>query len=212
MTTNLETKKTTLYLVRHGATDANMKRPYILQGRGINLPLNKTGLQQAQRVASFLSSFPLSTVYSSPLLRARQTGDAIAKKHGLQTVEIEGIQECDVGAWEGMDWGTIMQQNPDEYRAFINDPGKVAYLKGESYGDVLKRTRIVLGNLLIRHQGESIAVVAHNVVNRTYLASILGLDLSKAKDLQQSNGGVNVIEYENSKPKLRTLNACFHMA
>ena len=41
---------TILYLVRHGATDANLRRPYVLQGRGMDLPLNETGRRQAQCV------------------------------------------------------------------------------------------------------------------------------------------------------------------
>ena len=202
---------TLLYLVRHGATDANLKRPYVLQGRGIDLGLNETGREQANAVARFLTDHEFAHVYSSPMKRAVETAQMIAADRDVRISAVDGLQECDVGKWEGMDWDSIMQKHPDEYRAFIDNPAKVPYLDGESYGHVLRRARLVIGNLLLRHRGESIVVVAHNVVNRAYVSALLGLELRKAKDLHQSNCCVNVIRYRNGETKLVTMNACFHL-
>jgi broad specificity phosphatase PhoE len=67
--------------------------------------------------------------------------------------------------------------------------------------------------LLKRHVGQRIAVVAHNVVNRAYLSHLLGLDINLAKNIEQSNTCVNVIEYDAGKDRasLVTLNANFHV-
>lgn len=202
---------TTLYLVRHGATPSNEQRPYVLQGRGIDLSLSETGDRQAAAVGKFFRDVTLHHVYSSGMARAVETAKHIATPHRLEPMPIDELAEVDVGRWEGMAWETIMRDYPEEYRRFMDNPAEHAYLEGESYGDVLERVRPVLTDLLDRHAGESIAVVAHNVVNRVYLAWLLGLELRKAKDIRQGNACVNVIERKASSPVLRTMNACFHL-
>jgi broad specificity phosphatase PhoE len=202
---------TYLYLVRHGATDANEQRPYILQGCGINLGLSETGRQQALAVADFLSSHPLREIYSSRMQRAVETAGIIAARHDINVQTADGLHECDVGQWEGKDWGSIERENPDEYHAFMNAPGENPYLGGESYGDVLRRVEPVLGELIAKHAGQTIAVVAHNVVNRAYLGNLLGLDMRQARRLSQSNTGVNIIRHRDGETSLVTMNAHFHL-
>jgi broad specificity phosphatase PhoE len=119
--------------------------------------------------------------------------------------------ECDVGRWEGMSWDAIDRDFPEAHEAFQADPAKIPYLGGESYADVLERARPVLYELAGRHRGGSIVVVAHNVVNRVILASLLGLELSKAKELRQANGCVNVIRVEGRAASVVTMNADFHV-
>jgi len=210
--TKTKTEEATfLYLVRHGATDANLQRPYVLQGRHYDLPLSHTGRQQATAVANFLSSFSVDHVYSSRMKRAVETANSISKHHNLEVKIVEEIIEVDVGKWEGMDWDAIMDQYPEAYASFMENPAANPYLEGESYGDVHRRIQPAFLNLLKCHVGESIVVVAHNVVNRVYLAGLLGLSLSNAKDIRQTNAGVNLIRYKNGETELMTLNSIFHL-
>lgn len=211
MTASSSSDSTFLYLVRHGSTDANLKRPYILQGRGIDMSLNDLGRKQAQAVGEFLSQQTLHHVYSSGMKRAIETAEQIAKHHELQVQPVEQLAECHVGDWEGMDWESIEREHPEEYRAFMGNPALNPYLGGESYRDVHLRVQPVFQQLLERHIGESIAIVAHNVVNRVYLAGLLGVELSLAKDLRQNNAGVNVIRYRKDETTLMTMNAHFHL-
>lgn len=202
---------TYLLLIRHGATDANLQRPHVLQGKGINLPLSDIGRRQAEAVGRFLAASPIRHVYASPLLRAMQTAEAIAGHHGHEIRESPGIVEADVGDWEGLDWGRIMREHPQAYRNFMDDPGRHPYLGGESYGDVQRRVQPVLQDLLERHAGETIAVVAHNVVNRVYLAGLMNVDLKYAKGIRQTNTGVNVIRHRQGETEVMTLNAHWHL-
>jgi broad specificity phosphatase PhoE len=202
---------TLLYLVRHGATDANLQKPAVLQGRGMNGSLSAVGRQQAEAAGRFFAGLTVHHVYASPMNRARETAAAIAGPHQHAVQSVDGIVEVDVGRWEGLDWGTIMRNHPDEYAAFMDDPGRNAYLGGESYADVQRRVQPVLQSLLEQHAGESIVVVAHNVVNRVYLAGLLGLDLKYAKGIRQTNTGVNVIRHRRGETELMTLNAHFHL-
>jgi broad specificity phosphatase PhoE len=203
---------TLLYLIRHGATDANERRPYILQGRGLDGPLSERGERQAASVARLLAEFQIDAICSSPLRRAMQTAEAIAGSHGLEVQTESAITECDVGAWEGMDWGSIESEFPEAYRDFRRDSATSPYLRGESYRDVQQRVMPAIDRLLEQHSGKLLVVVAHNVVNRAYLAGLMGLDLSRATGIRQLNCGVNVIRRLDDQTELLTLNAHFHLA
>lgn len=204
-------KPTWLYLVRHGATEANERVPYILQGCGIDLPLSDTGKKQAAAVARLLRNYAIRQVYSSTMVRARETGQAIAQALQVELRTLEQIQECDVGRWEGMDWDSIRRKFPEAHDRFKENPEIHPNFGGESYGDVLKRARPVLQDLLQKHAGESIAVVAHNVVNRVLLADLMGIGVHRAPAIRQGNGCVNLIRFQQGVTEVISFNALFHL-
>lgn len=208
-----EPDATNLLLIRHGATPPNEQRPYILQGCGINPSLSESGQKQAQALATFLAeNCSINHIYSSPMIRAKETAQAVCAHFNLTPQEVAEIHECDVGLWEGKSWDIIEQESPAAYKAFMDDPYRNRYEGGESYGDVFNRCEPALRSLLERHTGETIAVVAHNVINRVYLASLLGLPIEKAKDIKQNNTGINIIRHHAGETKVVTMNAIFHLS
>jgi broad specificity phosphatase PhoE len=207
----VQADESTLYLVRHGATDANLRRPYVLQGRGIDLPLNATGVRQAECTADLLAKKNLVAVYASPMRRALETARAIAARSGTDVAVREALVECNVGRWEGLSWDGIREQFPEEYADFQRDPSRFPYLGGETYAEVARRAVPVLEQLLEEYRGQQFVVVAHNIVNRVSVATFLGLDLARAKDIHQANGGVNVIRRESGRTQLVSLNSTFHL-
>ena len=208
---------TTLYLVRHGATAANELRPYVLQGSAVDNPLSATGQQQAESVAALLAAVPLTAVYCSQMTRAIQTATTIAARQGLEPTPLDAIQEIDVGVWENLSWDDIRNRHHAAHDAFHATPGTAPYLGGESYAAVLLRAEPVFRDLLDRHPGQQIAVVAHNVVNRAWLSHLLGIDINLAKGIDQTNCCVNVIRHDpatnrtTARTAVITLNANFHV-
>jgi broad specificity phosphatase PhoE len=202
---------TILYLVRHGATDANLCRPYVLQGRGMDLPLNDTGLRQAQCVRTLFERKSIAAVYSSPLRRAFDTATAVAEPHRLDVGVIDELIEADVGKWEGMSWEQIRRDFPEACEDFQRDQSRYPYLGGESYVDVAQRAVPALTQLMERHAGRTIVAVAHNVVIRACAATFLKMPLTHAKDIHQNNGGVSIVRRENGRTDLITLNSVFHI-
>src|SRR5262245_45287152 len=99
--------RTTLYLLRHAATAANLAQPARLQGRRHDPPLAPLGARQAAATRDFLAVRPIDACFCSPLLRAVQTAAVVAAPHRLTPVPVDDLIECDVGAWEGLDWETI---------------------------------------------------------------------------------------------------------
>lgn len=203
---------TYLLLIRHGATPPNEQRPFILQGCGINPSLSESGQRQVNALSEFLSdNSAINHVYCSPMVRAKETAVAISKPFGLKPQEIPEIHECDVGHWEGKSWDIIQREFPEAHRAFVEDPAQNSYAGGESYTDVLKRSEPAIQSLLDQHLGETIAVIAHNVVNRVYLAKLMGLEIRRAKEITQTNTGINIIRHEQGQTKLVTMNSIFHL-
>ena len=202
---------THLYLIRHGATAANENVPFILQGAGIDLQLSPSGEQQALDVGAQLSGIPLNRIYSSTLLRARQTAQAIADRQNLEVEIVSNLHESDVGLWEGKNIEEIQREFPEEYRKFMENPGDNPHPGGESFQDVLERVHPILNELLHKHAGESIAVVAHGNVNRVYLAHLLGVELRKAQLVRQVNGCINIVHHQSHETRVMTLNAILHL-
>jgi broad specificity phosphatase PhoE len=200
-----------MYLLRHGATENNVANPPRLQGRGSNLPLSAVGLSQAARTAGVLRDRSIAAIYSSPLLRATQTADALAAALGLGIEIVEAITEVDAGSWEGRDWEEIARSEPEAFHRFMDDPGRWPYAGGESMGEVTHRIVPAFEALWAQHSGQSIAVVAHNAVNRCYLSHVLGLPVARSRTLIQENCCVNVLRRSGDKVSVLTLNAALHI-
>jgi broad specificity phosphatase PhoE len=204
-------EKTILYLIRHGATEANLARPARIQGRKHNPPLARQGVRQAEATRDFLATRRIDQSYCSPLLRAIQTAAIIAAPHGVSPLPVEALTECDVGSWEGLDWQTIRYLDAASHDRFHANPGTFGYPGGESFADVYARAAPALDELLNRHPGESILVVGHHVVNRTYLAGLLGLGPNQARQVSLDNCGISVVVRDSGRTIVSTLNAAFHL-
>jgi broad specificity phosphatase PhoE len=203
--------ETVLYLIRHGATEANLAKPARLQGRKSDAALAPLGIRQAQATRDFLAIRPIDYCYSSPMRRAVQTAEIVTAPHGLRPTILEDLTECDIGRWEGLDWPKIRQMDETAYQRFMSRPGQFGYPGGESFTDVYNRVAPTLDDLLDEHAGHSILVVAHHIVNRTYLAGLLGLKPDQARQVSLDNCGISIVIREGEKSSVSTLNAAFHL-
>jgi len=203
--------KTTLYLIRHAATEANLATPARLQGRKHNPPLARLGVHQAAATRDFMAVRTVDVCYCSPLLRAVQTATIIAEPHGIAPLPVDGLTECDVGNWEGMDWQQIRYLDADNHHRFMANPAENGYPNGENFAQVAERALATINELLAQNVGKSVLIVSHHIVNRTYLAGLLGLGASKARIVALDNCGISVIVREGDKTSVTTLNASFHL-
>jgi broad specificity phosphatase PhoE len=167
---------------------------------------------QAQRTGGWLAGRPLDAVYSSPLLRARQTAEAIACRHGLEPELVDDLIEVDVGLWEGRSWEEIERTDSEAYRLFMTDATVHPYLGGENLSVVAARAVPAMERLAARNVDRTIAVVAHNVVNRLCLAHLLKSPLARYRSIPQDNCGVNLLRYEGGEMRPVTINAIEHLS
>jgi broad specificity phosphatase PhoE len=145
------------------------------------------------------------------MLRAVQTAEIVAAPHGLKPKVLEPLTECDVGRWENLDWQTIGRLEPEAYQQFMTRPGQFGYPSGESFTQVYDRVAPALNELLHKHAGQTMLVVAHHIVNRTYLAGLLGLTPDNARQVSLANCGISVVVHDGEETSVSTLNAAFHL-
>jgi broad specificity phosphatase PhoE len=151
-------KATTTLLLRHGQTALSVERRFA--GRG-DIPLTDVGVRQAAAAAARLAERGgIDLVVTSPLIRTRATAEIVADRAGT-TLEVEDdLAETDFGSWEGMTFGEVSQQWPDEMSAWLAD-ADVAPPGGESFAAVARRVDAALDRLLAAHQGKTVVVVSH---------------------------------------------------
>jgi len=104
-----------LYFVRHGESEAN-NRHVISNGRS-TFGLTSRGRQQAKTLAESLRNTPFTAMYSSPILRARETADILSTAFGISYQVTEALREYDCGILEEKDdeesWGYHRQYFED---------------------------------------------------------------------------------------------------
>lgn len=93
----------------------------------------------------------------------------------------------------------------------MTNPAQNGYPEGESFQDVYNRVTPALERLLTVHAGQSILVISHHIVNRTYLAGLLGLPLDQARQVTLDNCGISLVIRDGDQTSVSTLNAAFHL-
>lgn len=166
-----------LALVRHGRTAWNDAGGSGRRFRGIvDLPLAADGVAQAQATARRLEGWPLAAIYSSPLERSMHTAQLIAEGHGISPQPLPGLGSMDYGDWAGQLTSEVARRWPEIYRAWRSDPFTVQVPGGESAQELRKRAVAAVHDILSRHNdGETIALVSHQVVTKSLVCSLLGL-------------------------------------
>ncbi len=130
-----------IHLIRHGATDANVLGQYI--GCRTDSPLSPEGLDELRILKENMDYPEIDCLYSSPMLRCRQTGAVLFPD--MAVTSVENLKEYDFGAFEGKT-ATQLESNPD----FLNwASGKAAPPEGEDNTEFIKRLCIGLQQIVM---------------------------------------------------------------
>jgi len=196
------------YLVRHGETDWN--REQVFRGR-LDIPLNDFGRQQAQAIGEKLADAKLTAVYTSPLKRARETADIVARACGLEALVQEGFIDLDFGEWQGLTQGQVRAQFPEVYRTWQGTPEAAAIPGAEPLTVVKERAVSAIMKLAERLPDARVCIVSHRVVCKLVMAWALGLDEGAFWRIRQDTGCINTFEYADGLPVVHTLNDACHL-
>ena len=192
-----------VYLVRHGQTAWNVGE--IFRGRA-DIPLDETGKREVHLAGETLRNETLHAVYSSPLSRSMETAENIAKFHDISVTPLDAIVDISYGEWEGLGNQEVQQKYPELHALWLSEPHKVLFPGGESLDEVRSRTIAALDDLLVKHQEENFALVAHRVPNKVICCALLGLDNSHFWRIQQDTASTNLFVYRNGQWIISYLN------
>lgn len=177
--------KVTIYIVRHGETDWNKEGR--IQGSTDN-SLNAKGKEQAAAIAAQLGLISIDQIYTSGLSRAIQTGDAFKGKAPIISQPL--LNERSFGIFEGkVDKDVAKDLGP---RAMsLNDDMD----GGENLASIAKRVGQATREIVERHPGGTVMIIAHSGVNPLVIGELIGLAPEKAiKEIRQSNDEVYKLE------------------
>jgi alpha-ribazole phosphatase len=183
-----------LWLVRHGVTQWNVEQRFCGHS---DIPLSAQGRAQARWLARRLQGEAITTIYTSDLLRARETAEIIAKQYE-QPVQISvspAWREIAFGVWEGLTYAQIVQEY-GEQQGFFTDPLQCAPPGGEALTDLAQRVWtafLAIAFPAVPARGDAV-LVSHGGPLRVLLCRILGMPLERQWQLHIDPGSLSAID------------------
>jgi probable phosphomutase (TIGR03848 family) len=192
-----------LLLIRHGENDYSRKGR--LAGRLPGIHLNERGKQQAQELAKALAEAPIKAIYSSPLERALETAEPIARERSLKIIPEEGLLESNVGKWQGQ---SIRRLSLTKYWKVIQQaPSRAGHPEGETFLQTQMRIVTTLDRICKNHKpGDLLACVFHSDPIKLAVAHYLGLPLDHFQRLACDTASVTMLAVGEYGVQLMWLN------
>lgn len=198
-----------LYLVRHGQTDASLANRFC--GR-IDPPLNATGAAMAEALGARYGREPWAEIVASPLVRAQQTAEPTARAAGLPVTLDEGLVEIAYGEWDGRAEADVERDDPARFAAWAAHPGRVAPPGGETGAEIATRALAAVERIRARHQSGKVLVVSHKATLRVLVCALLGIDVDGFRArIAQKVCAVSIIDFRASGPLLQVLGDTSHL-
>ena len=172
-----------LYIFRHGETDWNVEK----RSQGwIDIPLNNTGISQANDLAKIIEPIGLEIIYSSPLSRALETAKIVAKSTNAKIITHDDLRERNSGILGGK--VVRITDNPaDEQMDFTQDliimPAKIMRdpdftpENGESHNDLVARSYTAIVDIAKKSDRNEIGISTHGGVAGNIISKFADYDL-----------------------------------
>jgi len=171
---------TTIYLVRHGETEAN--RQFRFQGC-IDLPLTEDGIKQAERLAETLQDIPFDHFYSSPLPRAWNTANIVNKYHNAPLLPDPALLEVCGGKFEGQKMDVVKANWPEELRIWNEEYWRfVGPGLEEGVAAKFQQLEKALWRMVRNHPNQTILLSAHGCIQRAFNCIIKGWPMQRQGD------------------------------
>jgi probable phosphomutase (TIGR03848 family) len=192
---------TVVLMVRHASHDRLGK---MLCGRMPGVRLSEEGREEAEALGRRLSARRLAAVYASPLERARETAEPIARAQQLEVTVDPDLNEIDFGGWTGLPFEELHAEPAwplwNSRRDLARPPG------GETMLEVQARLVRFLERLRQRHAEAEVAMVSHSDVIKAALAHVLGLSLDHYDRFEISPASVSRVAAGDWGAKVHSIN------
>lgn len=194
---------TVVLLVRHGTTPTTGTR---LPGRARGLSLSEQGRQEAELAAQRIGKITrVAAVYASPLERAWETAQPIARAHRLRPRVERGLLEVDVGRWVGQRLDRLRKL--PEWRIVQRRPSAFRFPGGESFVALQARAIETVAALVERHRGQTIVAVSHGDPIRVVVAHALGIHLDLFQRVHIAPASITAIAWHGAGVSVMTVNS-----
>ncbi|PIQ95410.1 MAG: alpha-ribazole phosphatase [Nitrospinae bacterium CG11_big_fil_rev_8_21_14_0_20_56_8] len=196
-----------IYLIRHGETENSAR---VCFNGHHDVPLSPQGKDQIRQVAQSLKTVTLDAVYSSDLIRARESAEIISGfQDNLQPVPCKQLREISFGAWEGLSVEEVQRRYPGQFDKKFRDIATFQVEGGETFQDVRDRVLPKFDEIRKAHSRGQVALVVHGGVIRIILAQILSIPLQNLFRISQDYAAVNIIQYYGNDPVVELMGGAF---
>lgn len=202
---------TKIILTRHGHVEGIS--PERFRGR-TDVPLTDLGRAQAKAVAARVAAaWTPSAVYTSPLSRCVDTGDAIAKACRVASRVLEDLNDLHYGQWQWRTPEEVRAVSPGLLDLWYAAPHLMRLPGGDFLQDLAARTADALRTVISRHPqaAETVVLVGHDSVNRCLLLQLLDQPLSAYWRIVQSPCAVNEIDIVDARIRVLRVNETRHL-
>jgi len=200
----------TLHMFRHGDTEASGDGVFCGE---LDIPLAKTGFEQAERVGIRGAALKPDALYVSPKLRARQTIEPVARRTGLVPTIREGLHEIAYGSWDGRHEKEIKETEPVAYAAWGTDPALHPPPNGgENAFAISARAMQVLEDIRLAHPNQTVLLVSHKATIRVITCALLGLYVGRFRDrVACPTASLTTFHFEARGPMLVRIGETTHL-
>jgi broad specificity phosphatase PhoE len=196
-------QKTRLLLLRHAETSA----PHLFHGAESDVGLSERGERQALVLGEYFKSKGARVLYCSSMRRAIATAEPIGAACGLRPVIVPSLHERKIGSLSGLSrdegWDVYAEAKSNWKTGSL----EYTHAGAESYADIRRRVHPFFENLYRDHPGETVVVVAHGVVIRIALISLI--DSFQPADFDEIGidfAAINDLEWDGRRWKALALN------
>ena len=197
-----------LIFVRHGRTPWNVQGR--VQGGGA---LDEVGRAQAAALAERLSTESLAAIYASPALRARQTAQAVARRHAMSVQQRSLLRDLDYGRYAGALLADVEKERPELVKQWRDHPHTVHFDGGEELADLRARVQRFIREVAQRHPERTVLAATHDSPVR--VAASLALDLDDSEhnrdDLRTKLASITILEVNGAGITMPVHNDASHL-
>lgn len=199
---------TILWIIRHGETAWNAEGR--VQGQ-TDVPLSDVGYAQARAVAAAVAGERFVAIYSSDLLRVRQTADPAARALDLRVRLDAALRERHYGVFETLTYAEAKILHPDDYARFKAKDPDYDFRSGESLRGFHERSLNCIASIANQHAGRSVLVFTHGGVLDSVFRRATGRELSERRDFAVPNAALNRIEIDGNAWNVLAWADCTHL-
>lgn len=178
----------------------------MLAGRTPGVPLTDNGIDQADKAAQFLAEMDVSAIYSSPIERAKNTAEIVARHNSLDVALDDRLIELDMGKFTGMPYDEVFSNHGNVFLKFYSSELEVAHSGIETFSEVKKRVLSMVDHVLKHHPDENVVLVTHMDPIKAMLSTVVALSPQNLYELIIANASINVFRESKGKFSLSGLN------
>ena len=182
---------TKLILVNQSQTDWDSE--HRIQGL-IDMPLSAKGSRQSRILAEELSDMRIDAVYSSDLLRAYQTAEALVRPHKLKVRRLRALNDINYGLWQGILISEAQKKHKKSYRLWQTNPLCSKPPKGEGIKEAYQRVSVQIEKLAAKHKQQVTCIVSHPAISALIKCHFLKQDLNNLWSVLPEVGTWEILE------------------